>query len=81
MATTDLWPARRRARPESLAIKGHAGEPPFDSSHHCPPDGAVEFPVLAQPRLSRRTLLSGSVASLALPWVLRGARRGTAAGL
>jgi hypothetical protein len=27
----------------------------------------------AQPRLSHRTLLSGSVASLALPWVLRGA--------
>ncbi len=28
----------------------------------------------AQPRLTRRALLAGSVASLALPWVLRGAR-------
>jgi hypothetical protein len=74
MATTDLWPARRRARPESMLIKGHAGEAPFDGSHRRPPDGAAEYPVRAQPRLSRRTLLSGSVASLALPWVLRGAR-------
>jgi hypothetical protein len=36
--------------------------------------GAVGNPTHAQARLSRRTLLSGSVASLALPWVLRGAR-------
>ena len=74
MATTDLWLARRRARPDPMLIKGHAGEAPFDGSHHRPLDGAVEFPMHAQPRLSRRTLLSGSAASLALPWVLRGAR-------
>lgn len=35
----------------------------------------------AQPRLSRRTLLSGSVAGLALPWVLRGARAAPARGV
>jgi hypothetical protein len=58
----------------SMLIKGYAGEASFDGSHRRPPDGAAEYPMRAQPRLSRRTLLSGSVASLALPWVLRGAR-------
>src|SRR5215469_265987 len=33
------------------------------------------------PRLTRRALLSGSVASLALPWVLRGARAGPASDI
>jgi FAD/FMN-containing dehydrogenase len=35
----------------------------------------------AQPRLTRRALLSGSVASLALPWVLRGVRAAPARGI
>jgi FAD/FMN-containing dehydrogenase len=35
----------------------------------------------AQPRLSRRTLLSGSVAGLALPWILHGARAVPAPGI
>jgi hypothetical protein len=54
MGTTDLWP--RSAR--SMLIKGHAGEAPFDGSHHRPLDGAVEYPVHAQPRLSRRTIVA-----------------------
>jgi len=33
------------------------------------------------PRLTRRALLSGTVASLALPWVLRGARAAPASGI
>ena len=36
--------------------------------------GGYSMHAHAQPRLTRRTLLCGSVASLALPWVLRGAR-------
>jgi FAD binding domain/Berberine and berberine like len=35
----------------------------------------------AQPRLTRRAMLSGSVASLALPWVLQGARAAPAPGI
>jgi hypothetical protein len=54
MGTTDLWP--RSAR--SMLIKGHAGEAPFDGSHPRPLDGAVEYPVHAQPRLSRRTIVA-----------------------
>ena len=35
----------------------------------------------AEPQLTRRALLSGSVASLALPWVLRGARAAPESGI